>query len=121
MMTGRYFNGLLLGEGGLRVWPEHVGGKLAGWLELDLSAPSGTAPLPFRVELPDGHSSEHRIRGGGSRRSGMPVCAAGVWKAPFAAGPSHSPTGRGSGSARRSPAWSTTPPPALRPICAGTG
>ena len=58
-MAGRYFNGLLLGEGGLRVWPEQAGAELAGWLELDLSAPSGTASLPFRVELPNGHSVEH--------------------------------------------------------------
>lgn len=86
MMTGRYYNGLLLGEGGIRIWPERAGTKLAGWLELGLSAPSGTAPLPFRVELPDGHSIEHRIRAGTVTTIRVPVCAAGVWKAPFSAG-----------------------------------
>ena len=85
-MTGRYFSGALSSEGELRVWPEHAGGKLAGWLELDLSAPSGAAPLPFRVELPAGHSSEHRIRGGRTTTIRVPVCAAGAWKAPFPAG-----------------------------------
>ena len=85
-MTGRYFSGLLLGEGGIRVWPEQSGGKLAGWLELDLSAPSGAASLPFRVELPDGRSVEHRIRAGAVTTIRVPVCAAGVWKAPFSAG-----------------------------------
>ena len=85
-MTGRYFSGALSGEGGIRVWPEHAGGKLEGWLELDLSAPSGTAPLPFRLELPDGRSIEHRIRGGRATTIRVPVCAAGAWKAPFTAG-----------------------------------
>ena len=48
-MTGRYFSGALSGEGEIRVWPEHAGGELEGWLELDLSAPSGAAPLPFQA------------------------------------------------------------------------
>ena len=86
MMTGRYYNGLLLGEGGIRVWPERAGAKLAGWLELDLSAPSGTAPLPFRVELPNGRSIEHRVRAGRVSTIRVPVCAGGVWTAPFSAG-----------------------------------
>jgi hypothetical protein len=86
LMTGRYYNGLLLGEGGIRVWPEHAGGRLAGWLELDLSSPSGSATLPFRLELPDGHRIEHRIRAGAVTTIRLPVCAGGVWKAPFSAG-----------------------------------
>ena len=85
-MTGRYFNGLLLGEGGLRVWPEHTGAKLAGWVELDLSAPSGTPALPFRLELPNGDTNEHRVRAGRTATVRIPVCARGVWKAPFSAG-----------------------------------
>jgi hypothetical protein len=86
LMTSRYFSGLLSGEGMIRVWPEHAGGKLEGWLELDLSAPSGAAPLPFRLELPDGGTVEHRIRGGRATTIRVPVCAAGAWKAPFTAG-----------------------------------
>lgn len=86
LMTGRYYNGLLLGEGALRVWPEHAGGRLAGWLELDLSAPRGTTALPLRLELPNGHSVEHRIRAGWVTTIRVPVCADGTWKAPFSAG-----------------------------------
>jgi hypothetical protein len=86
LMSGRYYNGLLLGEGGIRVWPERAGGLLAGWLELDLSAPSGTTTLPFRVTLPDGHELERRIRAGAATTVRIPVCADGVWKAPFSAG-----------------------------------
>ena len=86
MMTGRYFSGLLASEGAIRVWPEHAGGKLAGWLELDLSAPSAPAPLPFQVELPDGRSIEHRIRVGRVATIRVPVCARGVWTAPYSAG-----------------------------------
>jgi hypothetical protein len=86
MMTGRYYSGSLSGEGAIRVWPEHAGGKLEGWLELDLSAPSGASALPFRVELPDGHKVEHRIRAGRTTTIRVPVCATGVWTAPFTAG-----------------------------------
>jgi hypothetical protein len=86
LMTGRYYNGLLLGEGAIRVWPDRSGGRLAGWLELDLSAPNGTTTLPFRLELPDGREVEHRIRAGAVTTIRVPVCAAGVWKAPFSAG-----------------------------------
>ena len=86
LMTGRYYNGLLLGDGVLRVWPEHTGGTLAGWLELDLSAPGDSATLPFQLELPDGRRIEHRIRAGAVTTIRVPVCAGGVWKAPFSAG-----------------------------------
>jgi hypothetical protein len=86
LMTGRFFSGGLSGEGAIRVWPEHAGGKLEGWLELDLSTPGGAAALPFRVELPSGRSVEHRIPAGRITTIRVPVCAAGVWTAPFTAG-----------------------------------
>ena len=86
LMTGRFFSGVLLGEGAVRVWPEHVRGKLEGWLELDLSAPRGAAALPFRLELPNGRSIEHRIRAGRATTIRVAVCKSGVWTAPFTAG-----------------------------------
>ncbi|HUQ23045.1 MAG TPA: hypothetical protein VM049_08520 [Gaiellaceae bacterium] len=86
LMAGRYFNGLLLGEGALRVWPERAGGRLAGWLELDLSAPRGTTALPFRLALPDGSRIERPIHSGAGTTLRIRVCGQGVWKAPFSAG-----------------------------------
>jgi hypothetical protein len=86
LMTGRYFNGLLLGEGAIRVWPERAHGKLAGWLEVDLSAPRGTTTLPFLLELPDGRSIERSIPAGRTTTIKVPVCSSGIWKTPFSAG-----------------------------------
>ena len=86
LMVGRFFSGLLSSEGALRIWPEHAGGKLAGRLELDLSAPSGAAPLPFQLELPNGKRLEHRIHAGRATTIKVPVCGSGVWTAPFWAG-----------------------------------
>ena len=51
VVAGRYFSGLLASDGGIRVWPREPGGRIAGWLELELAG-AGTTPVPFRVELP---------------------------------------------------------------------
>ena len=86
LMVGRFFSGLLSSDGAIRIWPEHAGGKLAGRLELDLSARTGTSPLPFRLELPNGRKVEYLIRPGRVTTVEVPVCANAVWTAPFWAG-----------------------------------
>lgn len=85
LMTGRYFSGLLAGEGGLRVWPATPGGRLSGRIELDLSNPGGSA-LPIRVEPEGGTAVERTLEPGGSEVLRVPVCGRGVWTAAYSAG-----------------------------------
>ena len=47
LVAGRYFSGLLASDGGFRVWPREPGGRIAGWLELELAG-AGASPVPFR-------------------------------------------------------------------------
>lgn len=85
LMTGRYFSGLLAGEGGIRVWPATPEGRLSGRVELDLSNPGGRA-LPMRVELEDGEVVERTLEPGRSEVLRIPVCGRGVWTAAYSAG-----------------------------------
>jgi hypothetical protein len=80
LVAGRYHSGVLAADGGLRAWPERPGGRLAAWLELELSAPAATA---LAVELPSGRELAWRVRPGATTSVRVPVCAAGVWTASF--------------------------------------
>ncbi len=115
-MTGRYFSGALSGEGEIRVWPEHAGGKLAGWLELDLSAPSGSRRRCHSgLELPNGRHSEHRIRAGRVTTIRVPVCASRRLEgAVLGRNRCHRPRHASRTPTRRSPVSSTTRPPARK-------
>jgi hypothetical protein len=85
LVAGRYYSGLLAADGALHAWPREPGGRLAAWLELELTAPASTA-VPFAVELPGGRTLEWTVRAGTSERVRIPVCARGVWKASFRSG-----------------------------------
>ena len=85
VVAGRYFSGLLASEGGFRVWPREPGGRIAGWLELELTG-AGTTPVPFRVELPGGDPLELSIPPRTAKLVQIPVCATGVWSAGYSSG-----------------------------------
>ena len=83
LASGRYFSGLMA-DGGFRIWPRQAGGRLAGWLELELAG-AGTTPVPFRVELPGVGRLALTI----PPRAALvriPVCASGVWSAGYTSG-----------------------------------
>ena len=85
LASGRYFSGLMASEGGFRVWPREPGGRIAGWLELELAG-AGTTPVSFRVELPGRDALELTIPPRSPKLVRIPVCARGVWSAGFASG-----------------------------------
>ncbi len=85
LLAGRYFSGLMAAEGGIRVWPREPGGRIAAWLELELTA-AGTAPVPFEVELPGGRSLEVTMPTRTAKLVRVPVCSRGVWNAAYASG-----------------------------------
>jgi hypothetical protein len=85
LFAGRYFSGLLATEGGVRVWPAEPGGRLSGWLELELAA-AGTTPVAFEVELPSGRTLEVVVPPRSGKLVRIPVCSRGVWKASYASG-----------------------------------
>jgi len=85
LVAGRYFSGLLATDGGFRVWPSEPGGRLAGWLELELIA-AGTTPVPFEVELPGDRSLRLTIPPRTARLVRIPVCGNGVWTAGYSSG-----------------------------------
>jgi hypothetical protein len=70
-------------DGGIRVWPAEPGGRIAAWLELELSAPSRVV---FEVELPDGRTIERVVSGSSAQLLRIPVCARGIWTAGYASG-----------------------------------
>ena len=83
LVSGRYYSGLLAGDGGIRVWPERPGGRIAARLELDLVAPRRT---PFELTLPDGSTRRWTVRRGRTTVASIPVCSTGLWRASFATG-----------------------------------
>lgn len=85
LAAGRYFSGLMASEGGFRIWPREPGGRLAGWLELELAG-AGATPVPFDVELPGGRSLELTIPPRTTKIVRIPVCGRGVWSAGYASG-----------------------------------
>ena len=85
LAAGRYFSGLMAADGGFRVWPREPGGRLAGWLEVELAG-VGTTPVPFRVELPGRETLELVIPPRAAKLVRIPVCSRGVWTAGFTSG-----------------------------------
>jgi hypothetical protein len=85
LAAGRYFSGLMASDGGFRAWPREPGGRLAGWLELELASAS-TTPVRFDVELPAGDRLELTIPPRTPRLVRIPVCGRGVWTASWASG-----------------------------------
>jgi len=74
-----------ISDGGFRIWPREPGGRLAGWLELELVG-AGTTPVPFNVELPSGDRLELAIPPRTPKLVRIPVCGRGVWTAGWASG-----------------------------------
>lgn len=83
LVVGHYFSGLLAAEGGMRVWPAAPGGRIAAWLELELSSATS---VDFEVELPGGRTLERTVSGSDPRLLRIPVCSRGVWTAGYASG-----------------------------------
>jgi hypothetical protein len=80
---GRYYDGWLADAGAVYLWPQTVGGRLSGWLTMQLNGPrqAGNVTLTFR--LPGGERSTVRVRAGSSQRLNLQVCGAGAWYATF--------------------------------------
>ena len=85
LVAGRYFSGLMASEGGFRVWPSERGGRLAGWLELELAG-AGPGPVPFRVDLPGRRTLELTVPPRAAELVRIRVCGRGVWSAGWASG-----------------------------------
>lgn len=81
LVAGRYFSGLMAAEGGIRAWPAEPGGRIAAWLELELSAPSA---VTVEVELPDDRTLSRTVTAPTLVR--IPVCSRGVWTASYRSG-----------------------------------
>jgi hypothetical protein len=77
---GRYHDGWLSDAGGIYVWPQTKGGRLAGTVTLKLAAPveAGRA-IELTFKLPEGNSLSVQVRPGAPQRVRIPVCANGSW------------------------------------------
>ena len=84
-MFGRFHDGAVAAEGGLRVWPRVVDGALAGWVELELAVPDGVRPSTLRVTLPDGRVVAGTPSRGRTELLRIPVCSRGMWTASYRA------------------------------------
>lgn len=83
LMVGRYYDGWVAAEGAVRIWPVRAGGRLAGWLELELTLPRGAPPSRIRMHLPDRATVTRSAGRGRPQLLRVPVCGAGVWTAAF--------------------------------------
>jgi hypothetical protein len=79
LMPGRYWDGLLQPSGSVTLWPSRPHARLAGWLELDLRAPSYGA---LRLRLA---GQFFTAPPGAPRHIRVAVCTNGRWSAPFRA------------------------------------
>lgn len=83
-MPGRYFDGWLSLAGRVTVWPERLGGDLAGRLELELRSPRTADPVAITFERPGGGTVSFPLRAGERRRVSLPLCSqSGPWKVEF--------------------------------------
>lgn len=82
LLVGRYYDGWMAAEGGVRIWPARSGAQLAGWLELELEAPAGAASS-MRLRLPDGGTFTGAAGRGRMALVRVPVCSRGPWTASF--------------------------------------
>jgi hypothetical protein len=80
---GRYFDGWLAPGGFVRIWPSASGGRVSGWLEVEVATPHpfqrGT--LTFTREL--GEKTVVPLVPGERRIVRVRVCSQGPWKADF--------------------------------------
>lgn len=84
-MPGLFYDGWLSSDGGgVAVWPERRGARLAGWFELDLDVPAAGRPIRFRLDIRDGTPVFLTIRPGVTERLRIPICRTGIWAAAFA-------------------------------------
>jgi hypothetical protein len=83
-MPGRYFDGWLSLAGRVTLWPERLGGDLAGRLELELRSPRSADPVAITFERPGGGTATFPLRAGERRHVSLPVCSqSGPWKVEF--------------------------------------
>jgi Dolichyl-phosphate-mannose-protein mannosyltransferase len=77
-MPGRYYDGRLASAGGIRIWPERPGGRLAGRLVLRVRVPGGERAQRVRLG-----GLAVRVLPGREEQLSVPVCAVGSWEAGF--------------------------------------
>jgi len=83
--AGRYFDGWLAGSGVIRLWPTTEGGRIAGWLTMRLSAPTGSKAVTMTFEAPRAAPLSIPLRARQARQVRIPVCAQGVSEVAFRA------------------------------------
>lgn len=87
-MPGVFYDGWLSADGGgVAVWPERRGARLAGWFELALEVPAAGRPIRFRLDIRDGRPLSVTVRPGVTERLRIPICRTGAWAAAFATEP----------------------------------
>jgi hypothetical protein len=79
---GRYFDGWLVLEATMRLWPAEVGGRLAGRLGFSLSLPEGADPVQVHLRYAGGKRTVS-VNPGATAAVSLPVCASGPWSAHF--------------------------------------
>ena len=81
--AGRYSDGWLAGIGRLYLWPERLGGTVAGTVALTLTAPAGTGPMTIRFETAGGAPRQVRLLPGVPQRVRFDACSRGPWTLTF--------------------------------------
>ena len=109
-MPGLFYDGWLSSDGGgVAVWPERPGARLAGWFELDLNVPAAGRPIRFRLDIRDGSPLSVTVRPGVMERLRIPICRIGVWAAAFATEPLAVSNGRRVGPRSSEPRYVADP------------
>lgn len=109
-MPGLFYDGWLSADGGgVAVWPERLGARLAGWFELDLDVPAAGRPIRFRLDVRDGRPLSLTVRPGVTERLRIPVCRVGPWAAAFATEPLATSNGRRVGPRSSKPRFVADP------------
>jgi hypothetical protein len=82
--AGRYSDGWLAGIGRLYLWPERLGGTVAGTVAMTLTAPTGGEPMTIRFQ-PAGEAPRNvRLLPGIPQRVRFEACSRGPWVLAFA-------------------------------------
>jgi len=84
LMWGRYWDGRLLGSGGIALWPAHGGGHLAGWLVLNVTG-AHFGPLDMTLRTPNGKRRLIHAAANTPVSARVRICSDGPWFATFTA------------------------------------
>ena len=84
LLAGRYADGWLAPGGLVSVWPDR-GGRVAGRLRIELTAPDAVRRMGFTFRSRGSHPLRAVVAGGTSRAVVLTICSQGPWSARFSA------------------------------------